>query len=307
MHNAEVQIQPSGNVRPLHVIAALVILGFVIGIAWISITANRPGQVLLDATLEQLEANVIDNPQDPDARLAIAIAYAARGHNESAIEQYLEALKLSENNHTALIGLGRVYMDEGELDMALERLLLVIELNKDNPVRSTLDQLEAVYYNVGTIYFQKREHAQAAPYFQSALEINPVDADAWYMLGHTLQESGEFEAALSAYGRAVRLVPDYVDAYKGLGGIYGILGREGEKKYASGMIHLSANSFDKALKDLEEAALTVPEIPEVHQGLGLALESQGRFDEALESYQTALDLDPDLMVARFAVQRLSDS
>ena len=73
------------------------------------------------------------------------------------------------------------------------------------------------------------------------------------------------------------------------------------------MIHLSANSFDKALKDLEEAALTVPEIPEVHQGLGLALESQGRFDEALESYQTALDLDPDLMVARFAVQRLSDS
>jgi len=268
-------------------------------------SAPRPGQMSLDAALEQLEEQVRLNPQDLQARLAVAIGYAARGYDTSAIEQFQEVLKQEPNNQTALIGVGRAYLRQGKLDQAVAPFLQVVELNKDNPVKHSLEQLEAVYYDLGVIYMRQGDNAQAALFLQQALAINRVDADAHFMLGQVQQANGDLEAALYSYRQAVRLAPDFIEAYEVMGGIYKRLGKIGEAKYSAGMIAIASRSYDKAIAALQEAIVVAPDLAEAHQGLAIALESKGRAEDALASYRRALQLDPTLMLSSLAVQRLA--
>ncbi len=289
------------------VIVRLALLGLLVAAGvtmWALVSAGGSGQTLLDATLTELEEAVRKDPQSVDARLSVAIAYSARGFNDSAIEQFQEVLKLEENNQTALMGIGRIYLAQGKDDRALEPLLKVVDLNKDNPFRFSIEQLEAVYYELGTIYQRKGDYAQAATYLQAALQVNPVDADAWYVLGQTQQQAGEFEKALEAYHRSVRLVPDYVEAYRAMAEIYRLTQEKGKEKYATGMIHLSGRSTEDALKDLQQAVALEPELAEAHEGLGLTMELLGRKEEALSNYRRALELDSTLMLSQFGIQRL---
>ncbi len=299
------QVRARGKSKAVRWAIALLAVVVLLAIAGVFISLGRPRQALLDVTLEQLEEQVRQTPQDPVARLAVAIAYAARGYHDTAIGQFQEVLKLEPDNQTALIGLGRSYLQQGEEEKAIEPYLRVVELNKGNPVRGTLEQLEAVYYDLGVIYVERRECPVAANYLRQALEINPVDADAWYVMARTQKAAGEPLEALSSFQRAVRLAPDFGDAYEGMATIYKELGLAGEQKYATGMLHWTAKSLDKAFRDLKEATAAVPQMAEAHQGLGLVLEAQGRGQEALSSYQRALEMDPTLLVARLAIERLA--
>ncbi len=300
-------LRPTNKAAVVRLVAVLVIVGGVLGASWSWAADRGTGQTLLDATLVQLEDQVRLDPQNVQARLAVALAYATRGYNSSAIEQFQEVIALEENNQAALAGLGRVYLQEGKLDQGLEPLLKVVELNKDNPLNKTLGRLEAVYYDLGVIYSRKKLYTEAAFYLSRALEINRADADAWYVLGQAQAGGADFESALSSYHQAVRFVPDFVEVYKGMADVYSRVGSAGGKKYASGMIYLTERSYDKATRDLQEATRLAPDMAQAHEGLGMALESLGRSEEALDSYRSAAELDPSLIVAQLAVQRLSSS
>lgn len=297
-------LRPTGAAGVARLLAAIAILGIVSGIAWVALSGGSSSQTLLDLTLEQLEDEVRRDPQNPQARLAIAIAYGARGFNKQAIEQFEEVLKVQEDNQTALIGMARVYLDDDEMDKALPHLLRVAELNEDNPFKHTLEELEAVYYDLGVIYIRKGMYDLAEEYLRQALEINTVDADALYMLGQTQEKNGNLEGALVSYQRAVRLAPDFVEVYRGMRDVYLDLGMVGEGKYATGMIYLAGRSYPEAIEDLTEATTAVPEMAEAHLGLGFALEAEGRPEEALASYRRAMELDATQMLADFGVQRL---
>ncbi len=284
--------------------AAIVIIAVVGAVSWGVLSSGGSGQTLLDATLTQLEEDVRQNPQDLNARLSVAIAYSIRGLDQNAIEQFQEALKLEENNQTALMGMGRVYLAQGDTERALTPLLQVADLNKDNPRRFSIEQLEAVYYDLGTIYVQKKDYDQAIKYFYDALQINPVDADAWYRLGDVQSQIGAFEQAIQSYHKSIRLVPNFVEAFRSMADTYHVLGQKGGEQYALGMIHLAGLSYDDAVKALRESVRIDPQRGEAYEGLGLALESLGQKDEARTSYQKAMELDSTLMLAQFGLQRL---
>lgn len=299
-------LRPKGKKKALWLAGAALVLLVVAGVVIAVLNSGGPGQTNLDATLAGLEEQVRQDPQNVQARLAVAIAYAARGLDDSAITQFNDALRLEENNQTALIGLGRVYLDQGDMDKALAPFLKVADLNKDNPLRFSIEQLEGVYYDLGTIYGHKGKYDTAKQYFQDALQINPVDSDAWYQLGQIQRQAGALEEAIQSFDRSVRLVPDFVEAYRAMATTYHTLGQTGKEKYAQGMVHLSGRSYDDAVKSLQEAVRLEPQMGEAFQGLGLALESMGRKEEARQNYEQALALDSTLMLAEFGLERVGN-
>jgi len=263
-----------------------------------------PGQERLDVTIKELEAAVLADPQNADARIALASVYSARGLYANAVAQFQEALTLRPEDQAALIGLGLAYLRKGELDAALEPLLRVAEINKDNPRRHSIEQLGTVYYSLGRIYFEKGDLEQAAAQVRESLAVRRMDADSWYLLGQVQERAGQWGEAVAAYSNAVRFVPDFVDAYRGLERSYQRQGLKGEQAYARGMIRLAESSFNEAIKDLRQAVELSPSLAVAHQGLAMAYESAGKKAEALASYRQASALDPDLMLARLGVQRL---
>ncbi len=57
-----------------------------------------------------------------------------------------------------------------------------------------------------------------------AIEINPDDAKAHFLLGGAYYELGRYEEATESYKQAIEIDPDYADAHNNLACRYSLLG-----------------------------------------------------------------------------------
>jgi predicted AlkP superfamily phosphohydrolase/phosphomutase/Flp pilus assembly protein TadD len=100
-------------------------------------------------------------------------------------------------------------------------------------------------------------------------------------------EAGRYAEAAATYESLVREKPDDASLRASLAGALGALGR-----------------LDEAHAQLEVAAKLAPLSPEVHHNLGVVLERQGKRDEAIGEYRTALRYAADYEPSRTALARL---
>lgn len=255
--------------------------------------------------LRDLEARVVQDPQNPEARVQVAWAYLDQDRYGQAVAQFDEALKLRENYQAALIGKGTAYVRKGDLKAALGPFEQVAELNKDNPFKRTLRELQAVYYHLGTIYADQKKDDQAVAAFREALDIDRADADSLYGLGMVYLRQGDAAQARPLLEQAVRLDPVFADAYHALKTVYEQQGMAGHALVARAMLSYIQGDYDRAAGLLGQAVRVLPDLPEAYQALGLVYDKQGQRDEALVAYRTALEKNPDLPLAQGGVARLS--
>jgi tetratricopeptide (TPR) repeat protein len=76
--------------------------------------------------------------------------------------------------------------------------------------------------------------------------------------------------------------------------------------YGMGQYWLAVNNSQAALEEYQAAVQLQPGQPMPHYGVGIALATQGRLDEALAAYNRALELRPNLSQAIEARQRIVD-
>ena len=88
------------------------------------------------------------------------------------------------------------------------------------------------------------------------------------------------QEAVEAFTQAIRLDPDYAEAYYKLGLAYGALGR---KKEATG-------AYEKAVKAYERVTRRTPQDAEAHLHMGRANGKLGDYDEAIKAYKRAVQL-----------------
>lgn len=70
--------------------------------------------------------------------------------------------------------------------------------------------------NLGTIFYNQREFAQAEAMYRRATEADPEYALAFFDLGNVLDEMQRLNDAISAYQKAITLAPGYADAHYNL-------------------------------------------------------------------------------------------
>lgn len=70
--------------------------------------------------------------------------------------------------------------------------------------------------NLGTIFYNQRDFAQAEQMYRRATEADPGYALAFFDLGNVLDERQCLSEAILAYQRAVELMPSYADAHYNL-------------------------------------------------------------------------------------------
>lgn len=126
---------------------------------------------------------------------------------------------------------------------------------------------------------------QPAPAPAPAAEEDPAE---WFARGEAL-EASDPAAAEAAYCHALRLAPDYADAYMNLGALLCEAGR-----------------CDDAVALYDVALTHCPSDPALHFNRAIALEDQGRLEESLASYERCLALQPDLADAHFNAARLHE-
>ena len=112
---------------------------------------------------------------------------------------------------------------------------------------------------------------------------NELAARAWFSVGYLLQKgrteedkAKDAQPALFAYDEAIRLRPDYPEAYNNRGNAKQDLGRHGV-----------------AIADFDEAIRLRPDLPEAYNNRGAAKRALGRHGDATADYDEAIRLRPD--------------
>jgi tetratricopeptide (TPR) repeat protein len=75
-------------------------------------------------------------------------------------------------------------------------------------------------YNQGLRWQRQGQYGKAIEAYQQAVRLKPDFAEAYNHLGYTYRMSGDFDRAIAAYREALRLKPDFAEAHEYLGKAY---------------------------------------------------------------------------------------
>jgi tetratricopeptide (TPR) repeat protein len=153
-------------------------------------------------------------------------------------------------------------------------------------VQRNIPHSYVMYNTLGSIY-RITGNIDAAVYnYNKAIQIKPTCGDAHYYLGTIYQQQGDTKKAIKHYSKAIHLLPNYVLAYNSLADVF----------YKQGKI-------DKAVEVCRRGVTSVPDSSLLHCSLSLLVYKQGHTEEAIKELRTAVKLDPNNTQAR---QVLSD-
>ena len=158
-------------------------------------------------------------------RIPLYAGYAAESLKDTAkaIEYYSSIVDKGIKNPTLYLGLGYLYLGQGNTDKALETIKKGRELLPDN---QNLLLAEA------NIYMANNEAQKANELLNEAAKQNPDNAKLFFAIGNnyekmirdtTLSEEvhkSAFDAAVKAYEKAVEIDPKYFDAYYNIGAMF---------------------------------------------------------------------------------------
>lgn len=160
-------------------------------------------QNILDLAVEQAQEAVAVNPASPGARIRLGIVYRNVGRYDDAVAQLDQAIALDGDNAAAYFQLASVYVKTGSNAKAIDALRRAIELDPN---------LESAYYRLGDIYLELDRPNEAVDAFSRALSINSLSGDTHYRLGRSYEALGKDSLARESYKKAVKYVPDFLEA-----------------------------------------------------------------------------------------------
>jgi len=232
---------------------------------------------LRPARLSLEQATQLD-PTNTDALLKLAeVRFLLRRYDE-AIIAVNDALKENEQLAQGYFIKGYIYKETGDTTTSISSFQTAVEVNPD---------FYEAYMELGSLYAFQGDPI-ALEYFNSALDIRPNSAEAFYHKGMFLQAGNRIDQARDTYFELLNADPNNVLAYYNLGYLY-------LTEYLA---------FDTAVAYFDSAATVRPDYVDAIYNRGLAYEESELFGEAENSYREALLLDPQYDLAAKGLSRI---
>ncbi|MDY6835216.1 MAG: tetratricopeptide repeat protein [Chloroflexota bacterium] len=285
------------------VAALLVIAGIGYAIYHFANEQSEPIPELITRQIETLENEVNADPDNPTNHVELAAKYAEAGAYDSkyydmAFEECDAALELEENMQSALLLTGRIHIMIEEYQKALDPLLLVIDLNQNEPElsRAFNEILKEAYYYSGLCYVELGQGEQAIAQLEERLDLSSgaPASDIITTLGSAYYLIGDYDQAIELYNDAVRFDLIHIEAYEGLVEAYEAKGESNKALYAQGMVSYCLEDYEDAVDKLKQAVSVDQTLAWAYQCLGMAHEELFQINEAIEAYQQAVQLNPEL-------------
>ncbi len=196
--------------------------------------------------------------------------YFQRGYLDQAEASFRLALRDDPESAEALYGLGSVYLKQEKSREARASFERAIKLQPSYP-----DTLANAWNNLGLLATREGHTAEAIPYFQEALKLNPDHLIALENLGNAYRQQKNWDEARKALERAVAVGP-----------------QDAEANYSLGMVFAQLNDTDRAYEYLQRALKSRPGYPEALNNLGVLYLRTGRRDQAVASFEECIRVAP---------------
>ena len=203
--------------------------------------------------------------------------------NTKTLQRINDALRVNDRLDEAYFLKGRLYLETGDTVTAVSSFQTAIEVNPDR---------YDVFIQLGLLYAAADEDL-ALEYFRTARSLRPNSIEALYDEAVYLQEHGianpaRYRQSLDLYDRILELDATNASA-----------------AFNKGFVFLEyLTQYDSAEYWFDQAIQRLPYYHQAHYNRGLAIESQGRTEEALAAYDAALSFEPAYTPAAVAKGRV---
>jgi tetratricopeptide (TPR) repeat protein len=209
-------------------------------------------------------ADIREQFLDAYSFLRAGMANEHTGDHQGAERAYRRGLEIAPDHVELRNALGWTLFQDGRTTEAVAEYRRALAANP-NHVKA--------HNNLGLALVELGQLEEAANHFKRSLELEPK-AEIYSDLGFIMAQLGKPEEAIADYRRALELDPSCASAHFNLAVTFVQAGRFGEAE----------SHYRKALPGRPTA--------ETHNGLGYALARQGRTDEAIAEFRSAIDANP---------------
>ncbi len=123
------------------------------------------------------------------------------------------------------------------------------------------------------------DYEDALGKFQKILDLDPINADAYYYLGMTYSKMEEFDKAVSYYQKALKLNPELAKTH-----------------FPLGVAYYQLKQYRNALQSLSQAEKYSPQDAMVYYYQGAVYYDMGRYYKSVAPFKKVRELDPALTV-----------
>lgn len=201
-------------------------------------------------------------------------------------------------------------LQSGEINEAQDAFEKAIRLYPRNQI---------AHFQLGTLLMlEKKDYAGARREYSTAIDLNPRDAEAVYMMGRLELQEDNMDAALMRFQEALRIDPAHAGSLHYSGVVMQKKGKLDEAdelfraaiaanpRYARsfnslGLMYYETGNYDQAIAVFKEGVRLSPDDADLHHNLGLAYLTVNEVDKAVDELLASLELDPENSTAAFNV------
>ena len=227
----------------------------------------------IEKTAECYRKVIEENPLNRNVMVKLATILQAYfpENTDEAIDCYEKLLEFNIDTAQIYYELGHLYMNKNDKLNSVSAFKLAVENDPENP-----------FYNnsLGYAYAKAELYDDAIEHYQKAIAINP-DPEWTSIVCQALGaiyagNKGNVEAAISTYQAGIILDPNNYDLYIALGDIY-----------------MADYDLDKAIHSYCDAVTLKPDEERGYSKLGVALWEKDYLEEAHVAYHKAVELNPE--------------
>lgn len=241
-------------------------------------------------------------------------ALSERGNYITAIDIFQQALKIEANNAELWFLLAKTQVKQKHLYKAVNNYKKAIELSPEN---------FWFYLDLGLVLAQLERFGKAIEVYHQAIKLDDTNPQLYQYLGSAQVRAGKIEVGVKNYMKAIELYPDRSHVYlRALGNDYCkhgdfeaavlvcqqslIINSQQSGTYISlGKALFGLNKTEEAIASYQKAIELNPKQPfGVYKTLGEALAERGKIEQAIAAYQAAVQLKPNNLNLRHCLEKL---
>ena len=238
--------------------------------------------------------DVLAEAPSHDAYNTLGVMYYRNGKIDESIAAFQDSINQNSHDLAAQHNLHQIFREKGISALQTENYAQA-NVYFEKALRYAARDASAVYRLMGDSYEKRGHFATAILQYQKALEANPVDRKIQDVLaqchnnhGVELRNAKRWDDAINAYNRALALAPTLTIVRSNM--IDALLQRAKH--------HRELGNIDETIASYSELAALESGNSDAYSRLGQLYLEQNAYTQAIESFQSAYELKPNVSQTR---------